>query len=48
MKPLVIARDLRVHFQSRKSLFFSQTVKAVDGVSVAIGKSETLALVGES
>lgn len=42
--------DLKMHFPIRGGILFRQTasVKAVDGVSLAIGKGETLGLVGES
>ncbi len=44
------ADDLRVHFPVRSGVFMRQTgaVKAVDGVSLELGKGETLGLVGES
>lgn len=48
--PLLEVRDLQVHFPIRKG-FLSRTVgtvRAVDGVSFAIEKGETLGLVGES
>ncbi len=42
-EPLVIIRDLKVHFNAG-----DRTVKAVDGVTLDIFKGETLGLVGES
>ncbi len=43
-------RDLKMHFPVKGGLFSRQiaAVKAVDGVSLAIGRGETLGLVGES
>ncbi|HEY4201802.1 MAG TPA: oligopeptide/dipeptide ABC transporter ATP-binding protein [Devosiaceae bacterium] len=43
-------RDLKVHFPGRKSFKNKHpaTVKAVDGVSLAVPDGETLAIVGES
>jgi len=47
---LLAVENLEVHFPVRSGVFQrkSATVKAVDGVSFAIGKGETLSLVGES
>src|SRR6267378_1106924 len=42
-EPLVVIRDLKVHFKAG-----DRTVKAVDGVTLDIFKGETLGLVGES
>jgi len=42
-KPLLEVRNLGVHFRSAEGTF-----KAVDGVSFAIGRGETLGVVGES
>ena len=48
--PLLEVRDLTKHFAVRKGLFGRTTghVRAVDGVSFAINRGETLGLVGES
>src|SRR5215813_3770302 len=47
--PLISIRDLEVHFVSRFRFGrSSQTVKAVDGVTLNIFPGETLGLVGES
>ncbi|KUJ72023.1 ABC transporter ATP-binding protein [Thiomicrospira sp. WB1] len=48
--PLLEITDLKVHFPIRKGIFQRTVdhVRAVDGVSLRIGKGETLALVGES
>ncbi|MFL6468287.1 MAG: ABC transporter ATP-binding protein [Pyrinomonadaceae bacterium] len=46
---LITLEDLQVHYNIGGGLFGrSQTVKAVDGVSLEIKKGETLGLVGES
>lgn len=47
---LLTVEDLKIHFPVRKGLFqrVHSHTKAVDGISFAIGKGETLALVGES
>ena len=49
-EPLLEVRDLTRHFAVRKGLFGRTTgyVRAVDGVSFAINRGETLGLVGES
>lgn len=48
--PLLEIRDLQTWFPIRRGIFSSVTghVRAVDGVSLAIGRRETLGLVGES
>ncbi len=40
--------DLQVYFSVRKGLFGTQTVKAVDGVSLTLQRGEVVAVVGES
>jgi peptide/nickel transport system ATP-binding protein len=49
-EPLLLVRDLKVHFPIRRGLFKRAVghVKAVDGVSLEIGVGRTLGLVGES
>ncbi len=48
-KPLLTLEDVKVHFTIRRGIFVSQAVvKAVDGISLALARGETLALVGES
>ncbi|WP_275668630.1 ABC transporter ATP-binding protein [Crenalkalicoccus roseus] len=49
-QPLLALRDLRKHFPIRGGLFGGAvaTVRAVDGVSFAVRKGETLGIVGES
>lgn len=47
-KYLLEVRDLKQHFNIPSGLFSSKKLKAVDGVSFAIKKGETLGLVGES
>lgn len=46
--PLVDLRDVEVVFQTRKGLFKSGEVRALNGVSLGIARGETVALVGES
>ena len=47
-QPLLEVKDLKQHFNINMGLFKSKPLKAVDGVSFSIRKSETLGLVGES
>jgi oligopeptide transport system ATP-binding protein len=50
-EPILNVKDLKVHFPVNKGIVFQKqvaTVKAVDGVSFALGRGETLGLVGES
>ncbi|TVR56925.1 MAG: ABC transporter ATP-binding protein [Spirochaetaceae bacterium] len=46
--PVLKLTELKVHFSVRKGLFRSFPVKAVDGVSLEVGRGETVAVVGES
>ncbi len=46
--PVLEIDDLHVHFSRRTGLRSRHTVKAVDGVSLSLGRGETLGLVGES
>jgi oligopeptide transport system ATP-binding protein len=47
--PLLEARDLSVWFPARRRMFQPrQWVRAVDGISLAVTRGETLAIVGES
>lgn len=47
-KPLVDVQDLHVTFRKRRAFGPSREVRAVNGVSFAIGRGRTLGLVGES
>ena len=47
-RPLLEVKDLKEYFNINTGLFRSKPLKAVDGVSFAINKGETLGLVGES
>jgi peptide/nickel transport system ATP-binding protein len=49
-RPLLEVKDLKVHFPIRRGVLRRTVghVKAVDGVSLAVGEGRTLALVGES
>ena len=50
-KPILRVKDLKVHFPVMRGVVVHKqvaTVKAVDGVSFALGRGETLGLVGES
>jgi peptide/nickel transport system ATP-binding protein len=50
LRPLLEVRDLKVYFPIRRGVLRRTVghVKAVDGVSLAVGEGRTLALVGES
>ncbi len=45
---LVEAEGLRVHFHPRSGLLRRSTVRAVDGISLVVGRREVVAVVGES
>jgi len=45
--PLVVVENLRTYYESER-LFGGDPVKAVDGVSLEIGRGETVGIVGES
>ncbi|MCH7582290.1 MAG: ABC transporter ATP-binding protein [Acidobacteria bacterium] len=47
-EPLVEVEDLRIHFDRRRGLLRTETVHAVDGLSLSLGRGEVVALVGES
>jgi peptide/nickel transport system ATP-binding protein len=47
-QPLLQLENLQVHFTVRRGLFGTQTVRAVDGVSLTLGGGEVVAVVGES
>ncbi|UVI30745.1 ABC transporter ATP-binding protein [Paenibacillus spongiae] len=48
--PMLEIKDLKKHYSVRKGIFrqSEETAKALDGVSLTIGKGETFAVVGES
>jgi oligopeptide/dipeptide ABC transporter ATP-binding protein len=46
--PLVQLHDVKVHFSVRKGLFGSESIHAVDGVTLDIQTGEVVAVVGES
>ena len=47
-EPFVEVKDLKMYFPIRTGWFGTKPLKAVDGVSFAINRGETLGLVGES
>ncbi|PTY04707.1 peptide ABC transporter substrate-binding protein [Opitutaceae bacterium EW11] len=50
-EPILELRDVKTHFPVHRGLLFKQqagTVKAVDGVTLSLGRGEVLGLVGES
>ncbi|MEA4869285.1 Oligopeptide transport ATP-binding protein OppF [bioreactor metagenome] len=47
-RPLIEVKDLQMHFPIKTGWFSTKPLKAVDGISFAINKGETLGLVGES
>ena len=46
--PVLVAEQLAKHYAVRRSMFSSGTVKALNGVSFALERGKTLAVVGES
>ncbi|MEQ5840207.1 dipeptide ABC transporter ATP-binding protein [Paraburkholderia acidicola] len=46
--PVLVAEQLAKHYDVRRSMFSSGTVKALNGVSFALERGKTLAVVGES
>jgi len=46
--PLAAVQSLGVHFPVRAGFFRTRVVRAVDGVSLSVGRGETVALAGES
>ncbi|PWW08766.1 peptide/nickel transport system ATP-binding protein [Paenibacillus cellulosilyticus] len=50
MLPILEIKDLKKHYAAKTGLFgrMSNTVKALDGISLAIEKGKTFAIVGES
>ncbi len=50
LEPLLSVENLKVHFPQRKGILqrIHDWTRAVDGISLSIGRGETLALVGES
>jgi len=48
MSSLLEVRDVHAHYRQRAGLFRQSTIRAVNGVSLDIGRGETVALVGES
>ena len=48
MTAVMSLNDIRTYFRVSKGIFRTLTVKAVDGVSLAIHNGETVAIVGES
>lgn len=48
MPPMIEVRDATVVFETRKGVFKTGKVHALNGVSLSIGVGETVALVGES
>ena len=45
---LMDIQDLNVHFYARKGIFQRITIRAVNGVSLAVSRGQTVAVVGES
>ena len=50
LEPLLVVRDLQVHFPIREGVFqrVVSQVKAVDGISFEVPRGSTVGLVGES
>jgi len=48
MTALVELKDIKMHFKVRKGWFSTMDLKAVDGVSLSIGRGNTIGIVGES
>jgi ABC-type glutathione transport system ATPase component len=47
-QPLLDVKDLAVRFVTSRGFFTKNIITAVDGVSISVGKGESLGLVGES
>lgn len=48
LEPILSMEGIKVHFSARKMLFRAETVRAIDGVSLALERGETVSFVGES